>query len=135
MLSFLDELRKDIDNIDNHLLGLLADRMGLVKKIGDLKKKHNAIIYRPEREKSILDRLEAISLEKGFLLNRTMIDAIFMEIFAASRNFELPERVGYLGPEGSFTHQAAESRFGIMSDYLPLNSIRAVFEAVNTERI
>lgn len=128
----LEELRNQIDNIDNQLITLLAQRMEIVKKVGEFKKQNNAIIYRPEREKYILDRLENIS--RGTLLNRTAIDAVFMEIFAISRNFELPERVAYLGPEGSFTHQAAESRFGITNDYIPLKDIRSVFESVITER-
>ena len=55
---------------------------------------------------------------------------IFLEIFAVARNLELPERIAYLGPEGSFTHQAAESRFGAMSDYLSLGSISAVFKTI-----
>ena len=127
----LEDLRNQIDSIDNELLELLNRRMGVVKKVGDLKRDSNAIIYRPEREKSILDRLEGQSVG---LLNRLAIDAIFLEIFAVARNIELPERIAYLGPEGSFTHQAAESRFGAMSDYSPLPTIKSVFEEVETER-
>jgi chorismate mutase/prephenate dehydratase len=43
---------------------------------------------------------------------------------------ELPEKIAYLGPEGSYTHQAAEARFGAMSSYLPLNSVEAVFKVL-----
>jgi chorismate mutase / prephenate dehydratase len=131
-MDILAELRTQIDEIDDQIIDLLAKRMEVVKKVGEFKKQNNAIIYRPEREKHILDRLEMRSQDT--LLNRIAIDAVFMEIFAISRNFELPERVAYLGPEGSFTHQAAESRFGFMSDYIPLKNIRAVFESVVTER-
>ena len=53
---------------------------------------------------------------------------MFLEIFAISRNIELPENIAYLGPEGSFTHQAAESRFGAMSSYIPIGSIKGVLE-------
>jgi chorismate mutase/prephenate dehydratase len=105
--------------------------MELVKKVGDLKRSSQSIIYRPEREKQILDRLEK---RNNGLLTRQAIDAIFFEIFAVSRNLELPERVSYLGPEGSFTHQAAESRFGGMSEYLVLPTIHSVFESVETGR-
>ncbi len=127
----LDELRKQIDALDSGILDLLNQRMEVVKKVGELKRKTNAVIYRPEREKAIIDRLD--KLNQG-LLNRSAIEAIFLEIFAVARNLELPERVAYLGPEGSFTHQAAESRYGAMSTYTPLNSIRAVFETVKTDR-
>jgi chorismate mutase/prephenate dehydratase len=131
----LQELRLQIDGIDNQLLALLNERMAVVKRIGEFKKQSNAIIYRPEREKQILERLESISATQNGLLTGTAIDAIFMEIFAASRNYELPERVAYLGPEGSFSHQAAESRFGSMSDYIPLKTIRSIFESVITGRV
>jgi chorismate mutase/prephenate dehydratase len=127
----LEDLRKRIDTIDNRLIEILNERMAIIKEVGDLKRTSKTAIYRPEREKSIIDRL--YDSHKGHL-SRAAIEAIFMEIFAISRNFELPELVSYLGPEGSFTHQAAESRFGAMSQYLALDSIRAVFEAVDTGR-
>lgn len=127
----LEDLRKEIDQLDDQLLEILNRRMEVVKKVGELKKNKNAIVYRPEREKSIIDRL---SRQNTGPLNKAAIEAIFLEIFAISRNIELPERIAYLGPQGSFTHQAAESRFGAMSEYMPLNSIEAVFESVNAER-
>lgn len=127
----LEELRHKIDEIDDELLALLNQRMSYVREVGILKNKTNSKIYRPEREKSILDRLGKLSEGP---LNEKAIDAIFLEIFSVSRNFELPEKVAYLGPEGSFTHQAAESRFGAVSEYFSLASIRSVFEAVSTDR-
>lgn len=129
----LDELRQQIDQIDDQMLQLLNQRMEIVKEVGNLKRTTNTVIYRPEREKSIIDRLAKYN--EGKLLNRAAIEAIYLEIFAVSRNLELPERISYLGPEGSFTHQAAESRFGAMSEYMPLPSIRSVFESVDTGRV
>lgn len=127
----IGKFRKEIDQLDDQLLEILNKRMAIVKAVGELKKTTNAIIYRPEREKAIIDRL--IKQNQG-LLNRQAIEAIFLEIFAVSRNIELPEKIAYLGPEGSFTHQAAESRFGAMSEYLGLSSIKSVFETVSTQR-
>lgn len=127
----LEDLRERIDYLDDQLLDILNERMELVKKVGDLKRSSNTIIYRPEREKQILERL---GKKNTGLLNQQAIDAIFFEIFAVSRNMELPERISYLGPEGSFTHQAAESRFGAMSEYLVLPTIHSVFESVETGR-
>lgn len=128
----LESLRNDIDALDNQLLTLLNQRMELVKKVGEFKRTTNTVIYRPEREKQILDRLNG---QNTGLLNQSAIEAIFLEIFAVSRNLELPERVAFLGPEGSFTHQAAESRFGAMSAYVALPTIRSVFESVETGRV
>lgn len=127
----IESIRHQIDDIDQQLLHLLNERMELVKRIGVLKQTTNATIYRPEREKAIIDRLSGVSSGR---LTPQAIEAIFLEIFAVSRNIELPEKVAYLGPEGSFTHQAAEARFGAMSDYIPLKNIQSVFEAVVTGR-
>jgi chorismate mutase/prephenate dehydratase len=128
----LDDLRRQIDQLDDQLLQILNARMEVVRQVGELKRSSQALIYRPEREKSIVDRL--VEKSDG-LLNRGAIEAIFLEIFAVSRNIELPERIAFLGPEGSFTHQAAESRFGAMSEYVALPSIRSIFESVETGRV
>lgn len=131
MNDILDGFRQEIDALDDQLLEILSRRMEVVRKIGEFKNKSGASIYRPEREKAILDRLNANN--KG-LLNEAAIEAIYLEIFAVSRNLERPERIAYLGPEGSYTHQAAESRFGAMSEYLSMNTISAVFHTIESGR-
>jgi chorismate mutase/prephenate dehydratase len=132
MLKTLEECREAIDSIDNEVLELLNKRMNVVERVGEIKNDSGGAIYRPEREKAIINRLTELSKEGP--LDRNAIEAIFLEIFAVARNLELPERIAYLGPEGSFTHQAAESRFGAMSDYLSLNSINAVFKTIEARR-
>jgi chorismate mutase/prephenate dehydratase len=127
----IENARKEIDQIDEKLICLLNERMKWVQEVGKIKNETKSVIYRPEREKWIVERM--IQLSKG-PLSSSAIEAIFLEIFAAARNIELPERVAYLGPEGSFTHQAAESRFGAISEYMTLPTIKSVFEAVETER-
>jgi chorismate mutase/prephenate dehydratase len=124
----LEELRVKIDTIDDTLLELYNQRMELVHEVGLLKNSSGAPIYRPEREQAILQRLKENN--KGRLTGEA-IDALFLEMFAVSRNLELPEAVAYLGPEASFTHQAAESKFGAMSKYLSMGSIEGVFREVS----
>ncbi|MGP1449507.1 MAG: prephenate dehydratase [Wolinella sp.] len=127
----LQKFRENIDSIDNEILKLLNERMEVVREIGRQKKSEGSVIYRPEREREIISRLNFLN---NGLLNSAAIEAIYLEIFAVSRNLELPERVAYLGPLGSYTHQAAESRFGAMSDYLSMNNISSVFKTVESGR-
>ena len=133
-MKTLDDCRVAIDSIDNEILNLLNKRMKIVEIVGEIKNEVGGAIYRPEREKDIIARLTKLSAEDNGLLKDKAIEAIFLEIFAVSRNLELPERIAYLGPEGTFTHQAAESRFGAMSDYLSLGSIHSVFKTLEAGR-
>ncbi|WP_297441404.1 prephenate dehydratase [Sulfurimonas sp.] len=133
-MKTLDDCRIAIDDIDNEMLSLLNKRMQIVERVGEIKKNTGGAIYRPEREKAIIERLNKLNENEKGLLNKSAIEAIFLEIFAVARNLELPEKIAYLGPEGSFTHQAAESRFGAMSDYLSLNSIASVFTTLEAKR-
>ena len=127
----LQSLRTQIDKIDEQILDLLESRLSIVKKIGENKLKNNASIYRPEREREIIKRLSAKPLK---YLNINAIEAIYHEIFAISRNLELPQKVAYLGPLGSYTHQAAALRFGALSEYLPINTISAIFKALQSNQ-
>ncbi len=127
----LKELRDKLDSIDDNLLKLLNERMEVVHQVGLLKAQSGGAIYRPEREKAIIDRLDALNDGK---LNRNAIEALFLEIFAISRNLELPENIAFLGPDGSFTHQAAEARFGAMSSYVSIGSIKGVFREVSSKK-
>jgi chorismate mutase/prephenate dehydratase len=128
------ELRNTLDSIDNKLLTLLNDRMKTVQKVGEIKHKSGGSIYRPDRERAIIQRLDKLSKEQNGMLNNQAIKAIFLEIFAVSRNLELPEKVAFLGPLGTYTHQMAESRFGMTSEYVSMNSINGVFQELSSKR-
>lgn len=124
-------LRQHIDSIDRELIALIHKRLDYVQQIGHIKTRNQATIYRPQREKEIIQNLLCYTKEKQLNnINKSIIEAIFYEIFAIARNIEAPQRVAFLGPNGSYTHQAAENHFGPLSTYLPLTTISAVFEAL-----
>jgi chorismate mutase/prephenate dehydratase len=126
----LQEIRVEIDALDDQLLRLINRRMEWVKKVGEIKHKDGSPIYRPEREQEILNRLKNLNREESGPLSDEGIDALFLELFSVARNLERAEKIAYLGPDGSFTHQVAESRFGAISSYLAMNSIKDVVEIV-----
>jgi chorismate mutase / prephenate dehydratase len=134
-MKTLDDCRNAIDKLDSDILQLLNERMKVVHRVGEIKNSSGAAIYRPEREIAIIERLDALNAEQDGLLNKAAIEALYLEIFAISRNLERAEKVSFLGPEGSFTHQAAESRFGAMSEYLGMSSIDTVFKSLDTKRV
>ena len=131
----LQELRKKLDAIDNELLRLYNKRLKIVHEVGKLKHKTNTPIYRPEREKEILDRLKKINKEENGLLSDDAIEALFLELISVSRNYEKPEKIAFLGPEASFTHQAAEMKFGALGEYLPITTIKGVFREVASGKV
>ncbi|KKT48035.1 MAG: Chorismate mutase [Candidatus Gottesmanbacteria bacterium GW2011_GWA2_44_17] len=61
MKNQLDDLRKQIDEIDKSIINLLAKRMETVKKIGQLKKKSNIPVLDKSRWKKV------IKSKKGFV--------------------------------------------------------------------
>ena len=126
-MNELITLRNNIDEIDDSILELLKKRMEIVDLVGQLKRQNNTVIYHPDREKEIIERLGGKDLGK---LTKSAVEAIYLEIFGVSRNLELPELISFLGPEGSFTHQAAENRFGAVAEYISLPNIKSVFESI-----
>jgi chorismate mutase/prephenate dehydratase len=127
----LAELRRRIDDIDDRLVRLLAERAGIVVEVGRSKQTHGTPIYAPHREAEILSR--AIARNTGPLSART-IEAIFRELMSGSFALELPLRVGYLGPPGSFSHIAAVRHFGASVECTDLGTIDGVFEEVAARR-
>ena len=67
----LNRFRGEIDELDNQLLGLLAARMEVAKKIGTLKKEHNVAIFQPDRwnvlKKLAIRNGERMGLSEDFL--------------------------------------------------------------------
>ncbi len=120
----LAALRKKIDDIDAKIVRLLNERAKLSLAIGREKKKANKGIYAPHREKEVLDRIKA--LNKGPMTDEAF-EAIYREIMSSSLALEKPLNIAYLGTEGSFTHLAANKKFGSQVTYVPCVSISDVF--------
>lgn len=124
----IKDIRDEIDKLDAQILKLLNKRANNAIKIGKLKGEEKKPVYAPGREKHVIDKLK--EQNTGPLSERN-ITAIFNEIISASRSLESTLRVGYLGPEGTFTHNAAIMNFGKSVDYLTLPTISEVFYAMD----
>ncbi|MEG3638250.1 prephenate dehydratase [Magnetococcus sp. PR-3] len=129
----LVELRDGIDAIDDRVHDLLMKRAELVVKVGELKGQGPAgtPFYRPEREAQIHRRLEA--RHQGHMPMEA-VHRIFREIISASLNLEKQLSVAYLGPEATFTHEAALKQFGSAFTMFPVRTIAEVFHEVEIGR-
>jgi len=127
----LDDIRKQIDSLDTELLDLLSRRADLVHEVGVVKKREGLQIYAPEREDALLRRL--IEKNKGRLPEQS-IRAIFREIMSAALALEDDLKIAYLGPEGTWTHQAAIKKFGHSVNYSAQPNFADVFDQVARRR-
>lgn len=121
----LENLRGEIDVIDTETLKLLNKRAKIAIEIANIKREADLKIHAPEREREILKRI--ISLNKGPFPSDAL-KVIFREIISASLSLEATIKVAYLGPEGTFTNLAALRHFGSSVDYIPVDSIKTVFD-------
>lgn len=126
-LPDLDALRIHIDDVDRRLVELLSERARIVVDIGQRKRGDGTPIYAPHRERQVIER--ALAANPGPLSART-IEAIYRELMSGSFSLELPLRVAYLGPPGSFSHVAAARHFGSSVEHADLPEIEAVFEEI-----
>jgi len=124
----LEELRNQINEVDNQLVKLLNERARIVVEIGKLKKETGEQIYSPEREKEVFARIAEVN--QGPLPDKCLI-AIWRELMSGSFVLERPLRIGYLGPGGSFSHTAATLKFGQSVEYEPLADIKSIFDEVS----
>ncbi len=127
----LDTLRQRIDELDDRILEILNERARVVLEIGKAKQDRQAEFRVPAREQEICRRLEVAN--PGPFPNEAL-RAVYREIFSASLSLERPLHVAYLGPKATFTHQACLQHFGFSAQYLPVHSIKEVFDEVERGR-
>ncbi|HEX3082541.1 MAG TPA: prephenate dehydratase [Candidatus Saccharimonadia bacterium] len=120
----LEDLRTDIDHIDDQILALLAKRSKAAQAVAHVKKGTN--IYHPGREAQILERM---TRENPGALPPNSIRAIYREIIAACRNLEQTTTVAYLGPAGTYSESAARQAFGENAQLVPQANLTEVVRA------
>ncbi|MGA2863912.1 MAG: prephenate dehydratase [Verrucomicrobiota bacterium] len=120
--------RKAIDKHDAQLIKLLNQRTRHVLAIGEIKRKAGQEVYAPHRERAVLNRV--CRLNPGPITDESL-RAIYREIMSSALSLEKSLTIAYLGPEATFTHQAAIQRFGSSLRYSPQKTINDVFTEVS----
>lgn len=124
-MADLSKLRQQIDVVDNDIYQLIKQRAILAHKVGDIKKQNNNMrFYKAEREAQVLQNI--ISINDSLLRDKD-IAYIFRQIMSACLALEQPLNVAYLGPEGTWTFDAALKHFGNGINTNDCHSIDEVF--------
>ncbi len=129
--SDLAEIRERINGIDEQIQALINDRAKIAQQVGVAKGDLASAVdyYRPEREaevlRSVLDR------NKGPMRDEEML-RLFREIMSACLAQQEPLKIGFLGPEGTFTQTAVYKHFGHSVRALPFHTIDEVFQEVES---
>jgi chorismate mutase/prephenate dehydratase len=123
-------VRAQIDGIDREIQTLIAERALWARQVGRAKGKLAAAVdyYRPEREAQVLRRV--VDRNEGPLSDEVLV-RLFREIMSACLAQQEPLRVGYLGPEGTFSQQAVYKHFGHSAKAMPLSTVEEVFDEVS----
>ncbi|QHI99954.1 prephenate dehydratase [Xylophilus rhododendri] len=122
----LDELRQRIDALDSQLLQLVNQRALVAEAVGELKKREGTPFFRPDRVAQVIGKIQTANPGP---LKSNHVAAVWREIMSACLALESPQRVAVLGPEGTFTEQAAIEFFGGAADMMYCANFDEVFHA------
>ena len=128
--SRLDQLRKRIDVLDEQIQTLLNERARCAQQVAEAKRAEDAgttVFYRPEREAEVLRRVRE---RNAGPLSGDEMTRLFREIMSACLALEQPLMVAYLGPEGTYTQEAALKHFGHSIQLRSLSAIDEIFREV-----
>ena len=131
MKNEVEEIRSAIDAIDNEFVLLLQKRADLAVRMGKLKHANGAQTFDPARERAIIDRLSSMITPP---LTRDMLLSVMHVVFSISRSLQARKGIAYLGPEGSYSYEAAALIFPCDATLLPQPSLEAVIEEVMSGR-
>ena len=118
-----------VDALDLEIVNLLNQRVKHAGAIGKIKHANGADYYDPTREAQVMAKV--CSLNLGPIKNPT-IRSVYREVISGSIALEKKLVIAYLGPEATYTHQAAISNFGVSLDYHPIKTIPDVFGEVES---
>jgi chorismate mutase/prephenate dehydratase len=127
----LAAVRAEIDAVDAQILALVSQRARLAEEVARVKRAagETGDFYRPEREAAILRR---VAEQNPGPLPREAVQRLFRELMASCLALQQPLKVGYFGPEGTYTHAAALKHFGHAAQLAPLGTIDLVFREVES---
>jgi chorismate mutase/prephenate dehydratase len=121
----------EADASDQEIVELLNERVQHAGVIGKIKHAAGADYYDPTREAIVMAKVTG--LNAGPIANAT-IQSVYREVISGSIALEKKLQIAYLGPEATYTHQAAIRNFGVSLAYRAIKTIPDVFADVESGR-
>jgi len=127
----IENIRKRINEVDEQIQALINERARFAQQVGVAKGDLASAVdyYRPEREAEILRGI--VERNEGPLRNEEVL-RLFREIMSACLAQQEPLKIGFLGPEGTFTQTAVFKHFGHSVRALPFHTIDEIFQEVES---
>lgn len=127
----LENLRKKIDEADEKIVRLIAERIKIAEEIGGLKKQQGKQIEDAKREQAVLENITKLAGQEN--LNPEDIARIYRLIMSMAKSVE-GTVVAFQGEPGAYSEEAAFQYFSSSVRVKPCESLEDVFKAVEQDK-
>ncbi len=128
----LDDLRKQIDELDSKIVKLIAERVKVADDIGKTKREQGRRVEDREREKHVLENVKSLALQEN--VRQEDVEKIYRQIVSACKGMQ-GVRVAFQGEIGAYSEEAAFQFFGSGVQLKPCESLDDVFKAVERDEV
>jgi chorismate mutase/prephenate dehydratase len=123
-----EQIQAAAAKLDLEILKLVNQRAQLSIKWIESHDDPRQVLFSPQLEDEAITRMLA---KNAGPLSTLAVSGVMRHVFSGARRKVRMQRVAYLGPAFSYSHQASIERFGEAADLIPVSTIASVFEEVN----
>jgi chorismate mutase/prephenate dehydratase len=123
----LDNLRKQVDEMDARIVKLIGERIQITRHIGQEKMETGQPIEDKSREQIVLEKVK--NLARAENLNPDEVEKIYQRIILASKEVQ-GITASFQGEIGAYSEEAAFQYFGSGVRLKPCESLEDAFQAV-----